>query len=139
VQAAGCAPIVRAFEGQADETQPWPDARTEAFGLTVPDPLGGFLVLEAIRATGGTAVAVTDEQLLASQRHAARTEGIWVCPEGAACFAAVAQLRQAGWLAGSDEVVVVNTGAGLKYPQTMPASPALVPAGGQIPAGSAPR
>jgi threonine synthase len=135
VQAAGCAPIVRAFEQQADQTEPWPDARTEAFGLTVPDPLGGFLALEAIRATGGTAVAVTDEQLLDSQRQAARTEGTWVCPEGAACFAAVGQLRRTGWLADGDEVVVVNTGAGLKYPQTMPAHPALIPAHGQIPAG----
>ena len=121
VQAAGCAPIVAAFERQADHTEPWPDARTEAFGLTVPDPLGGALVLEAIRATSGTAVAVTDEQLLASQRQAARAEGIWACPEGAACFAAVAQLRRTGWLAESDEVVVVNTGAGLKYPETAPA------------------
>jgi threonine synthase len=134
VQAAGCAPVVRAFEQQADETEPWPEARTEAFGLTVPDPLGGFLALEAIRATGGTAVAVTDQQLLASQRQAARAEGTWVCPEGAACFAAVGQLRRTGWLADSDEVVVVNTAAGLKYPQTMPARPALVPADGQIPA-----
>jgi threonine synthase len=133
VQAAGCAPIVRAFEQQADQTEPWPEARTEAFGLTVPDPLGGFLVLEAIRATNGTAVAVTDEQLLASQRQAARAEGTWVCPEGAACFAAVAQLRGAGWLADGDEVVVVNTGAGLKYPQTMPAHPALIPRDGDLP------
>jgi threonine synthase len=135
VQAAGCAPIVRAFDRQADETEPWPGARTEAFGLTVPDPLGGFLVLEAIRATGGTALAVTDEQLIASQRQAARAEGTWVCPEGAACFAAVAQLRRTGWLAQSDEVVVVNTGAGLKYQQTMPARPEVIPADGQIPPG----
>jgi len=133
VQAAGCAPVVRAFERQADETEPWPEARTEAFGLTVPDPLGGFLALEAIRATAGTAVAVTDQELLASQRQAARSEGTWVCPEGAACFAAVARLRRDGWLASGDEVVVVNTGAGLKYPRTVPARPALVPAGGRIP------
>jgi threonine synthase len=133
VQAAGCAPIVAAFERQADETEPWPDARTEAFGLTVPDPLGGPLVLEAIRATAGTAVAVTDEQLLASQRQAARAEGTWVCPEGAACFAAVAQLRRSGWLAEHDEVVVVNTGAGLKYPQTMPANPPMIAPNGVIP------
>jgi threonine synthase len=136
VQAAGCAPVVRAFERQARETEPWPEARTVAFGLTVPDPLGGFLVLEAIRATSGTAVAVTDEELLASQRQAARSEGTWVCPEGAACFTAVAQLRAAGWLAGTDEVVVVNTGAGLKYPQTMPAHPPLLPADGRIPYGA---
>jgi threonine synthase len=133
VQAAGCAPIVAAFERHADHTEPWPDARTAAFGLTVPDPLGGALVLEAIRATSGTAVAVTDEQLLASQRQAARAEGIWACPEGAACFAAVTQLRRAGWLAESDEVVVVNTGAGLKYPQTLPAHPPTLSADAQIP------
>jgi threonine synthase len=138
VQAAGCAPIVAAFERQADHTEPWPDARTEAFGLTVPDPLGGALVLEAIRATSGTAVAVTDEQLLASQRQAARAEGIWACPEGAACFAAVAQLRRAGWLAESDEVVVVNTGAGLKYPQTLPAHPPTLRADDPIPPDRAP-
>jgi len=136
VQAAGCAPVVRAFERQAATTEPWPEARTEAFGLTVPDPLGGFLVLEAIRATAGTAVAVTDEELLASQRQAARSEGTWVCPEGAACFAAVAQLRRAGWLADSDEVVVVNTGAGLKYPQTVPAHPELLRADAAIPPSS---
>jgi threonine synthase len=136
VQAAGCAPVVRAFARQAGTTEPWPEARTEAFGLTVPDPLGGFLVLEAIRATAGTAVAVTDEELLASQRQAARAEGTWVCPEGAACFAAVERLRAAGWLADTDEVVVVNTGAGLKYPQTMPARPALLPARAAIPRGA---
>ena len=136
VQAVGCAPVVRAFARQADTTEPWPQARTAAFGLTVPDPLGGFLILEAIRATAGTAMAVTDEQLLASQRQAARTEGTWVCPEGAACLAAVERLRAAGWLADTDEVVVVNTGAGLKYPQTMPAHPPLLPADGRIPRGA---
>jgi threonine synthase len=134
VQAAGCAPVVRAFERQARETEAWPDARTEAFGLTVPDPLGGFAVLEAVRATAGTAVAVTDEQLLASQREVAKAEGTWICPEGAACFAAVAQLRGSGWLTESDEVVVVNTGAGLKYARSVPARPALLPADGHIPA-----
>jgi threonine synthase len=136
VQAAGCAPVVRAFERDAGTTEPWPEARTEAFGLTVPDPLGGFLVLEAIRATAGTAVAVTDEELRASQGQAARTEGTWVCPEGAACFAAVERLRAAGWLADTDEVVVVNTGAGLKYPRTMPARPPLLPADAAIPRGA---
>jgi len=133
VQAAGCAPIVAAFERGARETEPWPDAKTEAFGLTVPAPLGGFLVLEAIRATEGTAIAVTDDELLASQRQAARSEGTWVCPEGAACFAAAERLRAAGWLAGTDEVVVVNTGAGLKYPQTMPAHLELLPADAHVP------
>ncbi|MGD0374345.1 MAG: threonine synthase [Streptosporangiaceae bacterium] len=134
VQAAGCAPVVRAFQQRAAEIEPWPDARTVAFGLTVPAPLGGFLVLQALAATGGTAVSVTDAELLASQRQAARAEGCWVCPEGAACFAAIGRLRAEGWLAGTDEVVTVNTGTGLKYPQTLPASPALIPAGGRLPA-----
>jgi threonine synthase len=134
VQAGGCAPVVRAFEQGADETQPWPEARTAAFGLTVPAPLGGFLVLRELRASGGIAVAVTDDDLLASQRQAARAEGSWVCPEGAACFAAVRRLRAEGWLSESDEVVTVNTGAGLKYPQTMPASLALIPRDGRLPA-----
>ena len=89
VQAAGCAPVVRAFDRGERETRPWPEARTVAFGLTVPSPLGGFLVLDALYATGGTAVAVTDADLLASLRQAARLEGTWICPEGAACFAAV--------------------------------------------------
>jgi len=133
VQAAGCAPVVRAFERGEAETEPWPDARTAAFGLTVPAPLGGFLVLRGVRETGGTAVAVTDDDLLAAQRQAARLEGSWVCPEGAACFAAAARLRAAGWLSESDEVVVLSTGAGLKYPETVPADLPLLPRGGEIP------
>lgn len=116
VQAAGCAPVVAAFEQEAETTSPWPDAKTVAFGLAVPTPLGGFLVLEAVRTSGGTAVAVTDAQLLAAQIRLARSEGSWICPEGAACVAAAAQLREAGWLADTDEVVLLNTGAGLKYP-----------------------
>jgi threonine synthase len=133
VQAAGCAPVVRAFEQQAATTRAWPEASTVAFGLTVPAPLGGFLVLEALRATEGTAIAVTDNELLAGVRQAARAEGTWVCPETGACIAAVAQLRETGWLAESDEVVVLNTGAGLKYPPTMPADPPLIGVGGRIP------
>jgi threonine synthase len=134
VQAAGCAPVVQAFEEHATETRAWPDARTAAFGLTVPAPLGGFLVLDGIYGTGGTAVAVPDAELLASQRQAAELEGTWVCPEGAACFAAIGRLRQEGWLAEDDEVVVVNTGTGLKYPETMPARLPLLPRGATIPA-----
>jgi threonine synthase len=137
VQAAGCAPVVRAFSRGERETEPWHDARTAAFGLTVPSPLGGFLVLDALYATEGTAVAVADADLLASQRQVARLEGTWICPEGAACFAAVARLREAGWLAETDEVVVVNTGCGLKYPETMPASPPLLATGDRIPAPGA--
>ena len=130
VQAAGCAPIVRAFQAGAAASEPWPDAKTVAFGITVPKALGDFLILEALYATGGTAVAVTDEALLADQRTVARLEGSFICPEGAACITAVRQLRESGWLRESDEVVVLNTGTGLIYPDTVPArAPVLAPSG----------
>ena len=119
VQAEGCAPIVDAFDaGLAESTAP-DDPHTVAFGITVPKALGDFLVLDAVRATDGTAVAVSDAELLAAQRTLARDEGTWICPEGAACFAAVARLRESGWLAAHDEVVVLNTGSGLLYPDTI--------------------
>jgi len=133
VQATGCAPIVAAFEAGARHSEPWPDARTIAFGITVPKALGDFLVLDALYATGGTAVAVDDDALLAAQREVARLEGCLICPEGAACFAAVGQLRDSGWLSGNDEVIVLNTGAGLKYPETMPAAAPVLAPGGAIP------
>ncbi len=133
VQAEGCAPIVSAFERAEEVTTPWPDASTVAFGLTVPAPLGGFLVLRAIRETGGCAVAVADKELLTAQAQTARAEGAWICPEGAACLAAVARLRESGWLAESDEVVVLNTGAGLKYPETAPADLPVLPLDAPLP------
>jgi threonine synthase len=135
VQASGCAPIVRAYEQGARESKPWPDPRTVAFGITVPKALGDFLILDAIYATGGTAVAVDDEQILTCQREAARLEGAFICPEGAATLAAVQRLRDDGWLGEDDEVVVLNTGSGLKYPQTVPVSAPVLPAGGKIPTG----
>ena len=129
VQASGCAPIVAAFASGARQSEPWPDARTVAFGLTVPKALGDFLVLDALYATSGTAVAVDDDELLADQREVARIEGCFICPEGAACFSAVRRLRESGWLSGSDQVVVLNTGTGLKYPDTVSADvPLLGPA-----------
>lgn len=116
VQAAGCAPLVKAFEAGWPESEFWPGAATVAAGLRVPKALGDFLVLRAIRETGGTAVAVSDEDLLAAMRLAGETEGLFLCPEGAATVAAAQQLRQAGWLAQGDEVVLINTGTGMKYP-----------------------
>ena len=105
-----------------------------AFGITVPGALGDFLILEALCATAGTAVAVTDEALLADQRLVARLEGSFICPEGAACVTAVRQLRASGWLAESDQVVVLNTGTGLIYPGTAPADAPVLPPSGSIPA-----
>jgi threonine synthase len=133
VQAAGCAPIVDAFEAGLAESTPPAHPHTVAFGITVPKALGDFLVLDAVRATGGTAVAVTDDELLAAQSALARDEGAWICPEGAACFAAVARLRGSGWLAGDEEVVVLNTGAGLIYPDTVPVDVPTLPRTGRIP------
>jgi threonine synthase len=133
VQATGCAPIVEAFARGARESEPFPDARTVAFGITVPKALGDFLVLDALYSTGGTAVAVTDEDLLAAQRRLTGLEGTFICPEGAACFAAVDQLRESGWLGGSEEVVVLNTGAGIKYPETIDVDVPLLAKDGAIP------
>jgi len=120
VQASGCAPIVKAFASGAAESEPWPEPQTVAFGITVPKALGDFLVLDALYATGGTAVAVDDDALLGDQRTVARLEGSLICPEGAACVTAVRALRASGWLSGDDEVVLLNTGTGLKYPHTLP-------------------
>jgi threonine synthase len=133
VQASGCAPIVSAFAGGASQSEPWPDARTIAFGLTVPKALGDFLVLDALYATSGSAVAVDDDALLADQREVARLEGCLICPEGAACFTAVRQLRETGWLSPRDTVIVLNTGTGLKYPDTVPAEAPVIAPGGTIP------
>jgi threonine synthase len=138
VQAEGCAPIVRAFESGATESEPFPDARTVAFGITVPKALGDFLVLDAVRSTGGTAISVSDEELLAEQHTMAVAEGAFTCPEGAACLAAARQLREAGWLAGGDSVVVLSTGMGLKYPQVVSVDVPILSTGSAIPVESAP-
>ena len=118
VQAAGCAPIVQAYKQGKTESEFWPHASTVAFGITVPKALGGFLVLEAIRETNGCAVSVTDEEILHWQRRLAREEGLFVCPEGAATAAAAARLTADGWIEHGERVVLLNTGTGLKYPNT---------------------
>jgi len=133
VQASGCAPIVEAFDRRAASSEPWPHPQTVAFGIAVPKALGDFLVLDALYATEGTAVAVTDQALLADQHAAARLEGTFVCPEGAACFTAVRQLRESGWLSEHEEVVVLNTGSGLKYPSTIPVDAPVLTRGQQLP------
>ena len=133
VQAAGCAPIVRAYESGADSAEPWEGAHTVAFGINVASGVGDFLILEAIRATQGCAVAVTDEDILAQLADCAKSDGAFFCPEGAATLAAVAQLRNSGWLDGSEEVLVLNTGSGLKYPNAVVTNPPLLPIDGNIP------
>lgn len=117
VQSTGCAPIVRAFESGADHAQPWPadQAKTVAFGINVPGALGDFLILSALRDSGGTAIAVDDRDILAEQAACAASDGVLMCPEGAATLAAVRRLRADGWLTGGEEVLVINTGSVLKY------------------------
>ena len=115
VQAAGCAPIVRAFaEGKrfADE---FPNAATTASGLRVPKAVGDFLILDALRNSGGTAVAVTDEELIAATREIGSLEGVFCAPEGAACLPALRQLIETGLVKENDRVVLFNTGSGVKY------------------------
>ncbi|MEV0396208.1 threonine synthase [Polymorphospora rubra] len=119
VQSSGCAPIVRAFEAGARRAEPWVDAATVAFGITVPAPLGDELILDAIADTDGTAIAVDDAELLADLREFGSLEGLLLCPEGAAGLTAARRLRADGWIGAADEVVVLNTGAGLKYPETV--------------------
>jgi threonine synthase len=133
-QAAGCAPIVRAFERGARTAEPFPDAHTVAFGINVASPLGATLVLDAIADTGGCAIAVTDEELLPEVGRTARLEGAFVCPEGAAGIAAIRRLRTDGWIGADDEVVLLNTGAGIKYPETVVADPPLLRPGDLPPA-----
>ncbi len=132
-QSTGCAPIVRAFEEGADESQPWPDPRTFAAGIRVPKALGDFLVLRALRETGGTAVAVNDEQIADVMRLVGMSEGMLVCPEGAAALAAAANLRRDGWIKEGDVVVIFNTGSGLKYGESLQGEAPRALAGGVLP------
>jgi threonine synthase len=133
VQSKGCAPIVDAFERGARESEAWQDAYTVAFGITVPKPLGDFLILDAIADTGGTAIAVDDSELLTEQAELASVEGTFICPEGAACLVAVRKLRESGWLSGGERTVVLNTGTGLKYPETVTADPPTLARGAKLP------
>ncbi|MEU2662000.1 threonine synthase [Micromonospora sp. NBC_01740] len=119
VQSTGCAPIVRAFAAGEQRARPWADAHTVAFGITVPAPLGDELILDALRASAGTAIAVDDAEILADLRDFAAREGLLLCPEGAACLTAARHLRAGGWIRAGERVVVLNTGAGVKYPETV--------------------
>ena len=116
VQPAGCAPIVRAFHAGAEFAEPWEDAHTVAAGLRVPVAVGDLLILRALRESGGTAVAVSDEALLEGQRRMACLEGVFACPEGGATLAALEVLLDQGWIKPDERVVLFNTGTGLKYP-----------------------
>jgi threonine synthase len=115
VQVEGCQPVVRAYERGEARSQFWDNAHTVAAGLRVPKPLGDFLILEAVRNSGGTAIAVSDAELLGAGIQLATDEGMFVAPEGAACVSALEKLLANGFLKKSDRIVIYNTGAGLKY------------------------
>ncbi len=115
VQSAGCAPIVRAFRAGRETAEPWPHAATIAAGLRVPSAIGDFLILRALRESGGTAVAVSDEEILEAVWEIGRVEGLFVAPEAAATLAALRHLLAQGWIAPDERVVLFLTGSGLKY------------------------
>lgn len=119
VQAEGCAPIVKAWEEKKERSEFWEQSTTVAFGINVPKALGDFLVLRALYETDGMAIAISDQELLEEQQHIAEYEGAFVCPEGAATFAAAKRLAEQGWIGRDESVVVLNTGAGIKYPDTV--------------------
>jgi threonine synthase len=115
VQSSGCAPVARAFEAGEKASQMWKDASTFASGLRVPKPYGDYIMLEILRESGGVALSLADETILASLKDWARNEGILLSPEGAAATAAYDHLLTTGFLTPQDRVVLFNTGAGLKY------------------------
>ena len=121
VQASGCAPIVRAFESGERHAELWQDAHTAAAGIRVPAAIGDFLILDAVRESGGFAIAVSDEAIADAQQWCAREQGILLCPEGAATLAALRQSLRDGRISKQERSVLFNCATGLKYP--MPATP----------------
>lgn len=119
VQSAGCAPIVCAFEKKERFAEVFPNAATQASGIRVPVAIGDFLILDAIRQSHGTAIAVDEAQIQRAMRQAVATEGIPVCPEAAACVLAAEQLRASGWLGPSERCILFNTGAAQKYVEAL--------------------
>ena len=120
VQAEGCQPIVRAWQAGAAAAELHRDAHTAASGLRVPKPLGDYIILKALRESHGTAVAVTDGEMLVAQRELAETQGVLAAPEGAATWAGLKRLREEGWMAGRERILLYNTGSGVLYPELLP-------------------
>ena len=135
VQSQGCAPIVRAFDAGADTATPWENAHTIAAGIRVPAALGDFLILRALRESGGFAIAVADEKIDAARALVAAADGLLLSPEGAATYAAYLEAAAAGRLEEADQVVLFNCASGLKYP--MPRAAERMDQAQPFPAGSA--
>jgi threonine synthase len=119
VQSDGCAPIVKAWEEGKMDSEFWANSSTIAFGINVPKALGDFLVLEAVYNTEGCAISIDDQSILKEQEKIANLEGAFICPEGASTFVAARHLRESGWIKEGETVVALNTGAGIKYPNTV--------------------
>ena len=115
VQASGCQPIVKAFNEGKSVSEPWANAATVADGLRVPHPFADYLILQAIRETGGTALAVEDQEMVDAMYELATTEGIIACPEGAATLVGLKRLLEQGFLGADETIVLLNTGSGYKY------------------------
>ena len=119
VQASGCAPIVKAYEAGEEHAELWPDAHTVAAGIRVPVAIGDFLILRAVRESGGFAIAVPDEEIVTVRDEVAREEGLLLCPEGAATYAGYRQSLADGRVGRGDRVVLFNCATGLKYPMPL--------------------
>lgn len=119
VQSTGCCPIVRAFDAGERFAEPHEGANTIASGIRVPAAVGDFMILDAVRESGGTAIAVPEESIIDAMNLAARLEGISVCPETAACVGALETLKSQDWIQPDERVVIFNTGAMQKYPEAM--------------------
>jgi threonine synthase len=116
VQSTTCAPVVKAIEEGKESCEFWKNPATVASGLRVPKAFGDYLIIRAINESHGTALAVSDEDMLNAMKDAARKEGVWMCPEGAATFASLPQLVRSGFLEGDETVLLYNTGSGVLYP-----------------------
>ncbi|HEY8746845.1 MAG TPA: threonine synthase [Tepidisphaeraceae bacterium] len=120
VQSEGCAPIIRAFKKGERFAEPFPNAQTVASGLRVPVAVGDFMILDAVRASGGTAIAVEEDRIIDWMRLGTAREGISFCPESATCIGAAQSLAKSGWIKPDENVVIFNCGAGQKYPHVVP-------------------
>jgi threonine synthase len=116
VQSTGCAPVVKAFREGKKTAEPWENPRTIAAGLNVPHPFADTLILRVIEESRGSAVSVTDEEILTAIRELARHEGVYACPEGAATYAAYQNLAASGFIDRDETALIINTGSGLMYP-----------------------
>ena len=115
VQSEDCAPIVSAFEQKKNSAEEWEAPSTFASGIRVPKAIGDFLILDALRESSGLALGVSEEEIYQSICEVGASEGVFLAPEGAACWAAIKKLRMQGWINADEKVVFFNTGSGLKY------------------------